>query len=246
MFKSIKQFLEAIKVVNRAMSVCWDRNELPSKCGLHLSFERGKQELDFQRLKTEIGRDFPYRTSFSDPVYLKIVINDEVIMSSGNELENNINDGKPVTAESWKERCLENYNLSYDLFKLASPALMTLKQAKTFYPQITNCENLFDYWCLNTHAPGFLRGKLGGIGDMWELVKIAYHLIRFRDLTSKNVIISECGNGQGSNVLSVPDCEFLFWLHQLIFQDRLKALLFYDSALIHYNGGIEALKVKPN
>lgn len=235
---------EAIKVVREAQRLAFAGDPLPRKCGLHLTFDADLERIALSDIESEVMRFFPHRFSFGHEKWMKINYPGKYeVTSSGNELENNIN-GTTLDPSQWLDRCRELYlSMKQGTKDLASPALMTLKQAQGFWPLVVSGEVFFDYWCLNTHVPGFLRNKESGVGDYWEWVKIARELILFRNKTKKSVIISEAGNGQSSFALTQVDCRFLFWIHELILTDRLTALLFYDSNLIKYHNGIAVLKL---
>lgn len=242
MFETIKVLREAKRIVDDSQHNCWSRDSLPANCGLHLPDDYDPSSDLFKETSELLARDFPYRTLAENKKHLRIHLANEDVISSGNELENDIN-GSELSPEAWYSVVYEAAKqYGWDATKLASPALMTLKQRKDFWPKIIKHENFFKYWCLNSHMKGYLSNHEGGLGDYWELIKCTAELIKFKNATKKKVIITECGNGESHLALTKPDMKLLYLIHEKVFGDRLEAVLFYQINYVYNHNGIELLK----
>jgi len=251
MFETFKIYKEAKHIVDIAQQASINRENSDKRLeddslGFHMSYDvfSPDYESNFEKLKGQMGRPFPYRTDGQNGHMIIVRPGKENIISSGNELNNNIND-QQLDAKQWEGICVSLFRqYNGDIQRLASPALMTLKQNKKFWPQILHCEAYFDYWCLNTHIPGFIRRKESGIGDYIEIIKTVAELIKFRNKTTKKIIISEMGNGEYHYALTRGDVNMLYWVHKQVFGDRMVLGLYYNDALMMRSNGFDQIRAR--
>jgi len=235
----MKRWLKAKKIVDKCQKLSFDQTRIGPDSGFHLTFNPLENQGALNNLKKLIGRDFPYRSTLKDSHLFQLVVDKQfpILYSPGNEMENDINAGVPFGPEAWRALCKRTAEeFGGNIGVLASPALMTIKQKKDFWPKIIDCEKYFDYWCLNSHFPAYIKRRESGIGDYIECIKRVHELMKFRDATTKGIFFAELGVGQ-YHWISPPDLKFLYYVHKEVFGLRGIAYCFYDSDIaLRLNG----------
>ncbi len=247
-------YREAKRIVDSCQAIAMESQaHLPSKAGVCLSFQPADNPIQVEELFYITGRPMPYR--FYDGTHLWVrLTNDNMILIGGNEEENDINE-RTLNSKEWSDLCHKNFKDSgSNISRLASPALMTLKQKPKFWRSvlkhrhkdkdgnITTNEDKFGYWAINTHFPGWIKRPESGLGSYWERIKQVRELLKFSRKIKRKVIVTECGTGQYHYALTPADVKYGYLIHKRVFGDRLIAVLFYDSDLIKRCNGINLMK----
>lgn len=221
----------SIKILVNAIIDSKKIDKLPSKCGVHWAGNHG----DLPELIKLTGRSFiPHRIPVENGFKLKLFENGPDFFSTGNEMERE-----------------NGYSVSQIFTHIVknpgnySPALTTLKaypEWRSLFCIDENIENFLFGWCLNTHGPSIGQdiNIFTKADRYYSWLKRIDHLVEFSKMTNKNIIITESGCGQTSD-LTEKDVRFQYSIHNQIFGDRMKAFLVYDSAIIKYNGAHKAL-----
>lgn len=240
MLKTIKLFLKAKNIVDKYEKIALnDQSVLKDKhLGFHLTFDPIEEPQKYEQLLQIMKRSFPYRSH--NGMHIK-TLDGKNLISSGNELENDIN-GEQLNANQWSKVVIGMHKRhKKDLDKICSPALMTIKQKKDFWPKIKHLEDHFSYWCLNSHMPAFQNRLKSQLGYYLERIKCVMELIKFKESTKKPIIFTELGVGENW-LLTRSDVTYLYLVHKHIFGDRMLIGLYYNSDLMQRNMGYNQIE----
>jgi len=233
-------------IVREAQTLAFDRAKVDARAGVDIAGDNGVAHI--LDLEKEVGRTLPYRRHLMVPGKTSLfeirLPSSLIVLSSGNEWMNNINGGPGLTPKEVIER---HYAIQREHGEfLASPCLMTLKQNEEGWRELLemDAEKHWNYWCINTHGPSFVRRRESSLGDFVEWVKTARELILFSKAISRPVLVTETGGGQYHYALTKADVTFLFHLHKLIFGERMLTILYYDSDLIRRQNGHHSLRLQ--